>query len=122
MKLYHDLGYIYLKLEDKLIGNNDIIVYLTGGEEHIGSFNFVEYDLDKKKYKNSNNFLKSGHKDDLISHYGSIIISHFLKKNVLFICGIHGKNLLHYQIFLIICASVNLVHQYIRLFQKIIKI
>lgn len=72
MKLYSNLGFLILKLEDKFIGN-ELIVYLTGGEEHIGSICFTEYNFNM--YETTINYTKKNHKENIITNYGSKIIS-----------------------------------------------
>lgn len=77
MKLYSNLGFILLKLEDKFIGN-ELIISLTGGEEHIGAISFTEYNNYNKCCNTTINYIKKKHKEGIITNYGSYIISNKL--------------------------------------------
>lgn len=63
----------------------DLLVVITGGDEHIGGVSLIENG-------SFSSIAKKGHKDDVISNMVAPLIYDELKKDTLVICGIHLDN------------------------------
>jgi hypothetical protein len=73
---------IYLK---SIQIGNDLLVIITGGDEHIGGVSLIEANL-------LSSIKKTNHKDDVVSNIVAPIIYEKLHKDTLVVCGIHLDN------------------------------
>ncbi len=74
-------GRYLVKLVHFFIGE-DLLIIITGGDEHIGGVSLVESNSCSSIYKKN-------HKDNVISDMVAPIIYNSLKKDTLVVCGIH---------------------------------
>jgi gallate decarboxylase subunit D len=64
---------------------NDLLIIITGGDEHIGAISL--YDKDS-----FSTMTKKGHKDNVLTELVAKMVYNRLKKDVAVICGIHIDN------------------------------
>jgi hypothetical protein len=60
----------------------DLLVIITGGDEHIGGVSL-------KENNSFSSLRKIGHKDDIVSNIVASLIYDKMKRDTLVICGIH---------------------------------
>ena len=90
---YHNIG-------------EDLLIIITGGDEHIGGISLAE----------NNSFstiAKTGHKDDIISNMAASLIYERLKKDTAVICGIHLDNATAEEIDIVVNNAQRCVEEFL---------
>ena len=111
MKLSKTIGRLTLVLESRTIGA-DLLLTLTGGEEHIGAAALATFD--SEGHVTVSVMTAPGHKEEEIAMRGARTISKALSKTVLLSVGIHLDQISAAEISEIETACIELIETFIQ--------
>lgn len=106
-----------LKLEARALGH-DLVVIITGGEEHLGAVAVGYCYGGQSKKSNASLLSLPGHKEDVLIFPIARRLSKTLATNVAVIAGIHFEKLSAGQIMDIVQTAESLVDELISAIQK----